>query len=113
MLLMTLQARLVQGMAEVGELTLAEDYRKQFKLPKELVAADAASMDAAAAARAQKFLALPLSQGTVHFVDDDAGVARSALRPRDCVPVNLSGVCLEWVLRMTASGWLQLCVCCL
>lgn len=80
---MALQARLVQGMAEVGELTLAEDYRKQFNLPKELVKADAASLDAAAAARAAKFLALPLSQENVHFVDDDAGVARSAL-PFQC-----------------------------
>ena len=71
-----IQARLVQGMAEVGELTLAEDYRRQFNLPKELVAADAASMAAAAAARAEKFLPLPLSKNAVHFVNDEAGIAR-------------------------------------
>ncbi|KAK9829035.1 hypothetical protein WJX72_003549 [[Myrmecia] bisecta] len=87
------QEQLVKSMLLAGEVALAEEYRQQFDLDPDVIRIDAAQLAAQDDLLAQTYLQLPLPPGAVHFVDDEAGIARAADALRE---VDAVGLDVEW-----------------
>eukprot|EP00879_Flechtneria_rotunda_P026817 GHRR01028650.1.p1 GENE.GHRR01028650.1~~GHRR01028650.1.p1 ORF type:complete len:381 (+),score=102.18 GHRR01028650.1:1142-2284(+) len=97
---MPLQTQLVQDMADAGELALAEEYRKQLRLPESLLAFDPGQVAAREAARREQYLQLDLPPAAVLFVDDAIGLCEAAQLLHGSGAVGLD---VEWKPSHTAG----------
>eukprot|EP00775_Hariotina_reticulata_P004540 gene4540-4792_t len=73
-----LQTQLVQDMADVGEVLLAEEYQKQLGLPESVLTISPAQLAAQESARLQQYLQLTLPPERLLFVDDDVGMIQAS-----------------------------------
>eukprot|EP00878_Enallax_costatus_P036497 GHUV01040991.1.p1 GENE.GHUV01040991.1~~GHUV01040991.1.p1 ORF type:complete len:193 (+),score=43.24 GHUV01040991.1:458-1036(+) len=91
-----LQTTLVRDMAQLGELSLAEDYRKQLGLPPSVLTVDPGQLAAQEAARREQYIQIEQyinPEEQLLFVIDEAGLLRAseALSGSDVI-----GLDVEW-----------------
>jgi hypothetical protein len=99
--LQTQQTQLVRDMADMGEIALAHEYRKQLNLPEAVLTVDPAAVAAQEEARRQQYMQLELPPGALLFADDEATLLQAAqmLAGSDVV-----GLDVEWKPSHTAGG---------
>jgi hypothetical protein len=97
----TKQTQLVRDMADLGEIALAHEYRKQLNLPESVLTVDPAAVAAQEEARRQQYMQLDLPPGSLLFVDDEAKLLQAAqlLAGSDVI-----GLDVEWKPSHAAGG---------
>jgi hypothetical protein len=91
--LSTQQTQLVKEMADMGELALAHEYRKQLNLPESVLTIDPAAVAAQEEARRQQYMQLELPPGALLFVHDEATLLQAAQMLAESDVVGLD---VEW-----------------
>jgi hypothetical protein len=87
-------------MADMGEIALAHEYRKQLNLPEAVLTVDPAAVAAQEEARRQQYMQLDLLPGALLFVDDEATLLQAA---QLLAGSEVIGLDVEWKPSHTAG----------
>eukprot|EP00882_Tetradesmus_deserticola_P023155 GHRQ01025193.1.p2 GENE.GHRQ01025193.1~~GHRQ01025193.1.p2 ORF type:complete len:164 (+),score=56.67 GHRQ01025193.1:741-1232(+) len=80
-------------MADMGELALAHEYRKQLNLPQSVLTVDPAAVAAQEAARRQQYMQLELPPAALLFVNDEETLQQAA---QMLAGSDVIGLDVEW-----------------